>query len=47
MRKYNREIPKCTKSKNHNWKDSVKKYGETGICTRCGYDVFEDNYRED
>lgn len=38
----NKEIPKCKKGKNHKWKGSA----ETGICLKCGYDVFDGCYKE-
>lgn len=38
----NSKIPRCTSGKNHKWKGSA----ETGICLKCGYDVFDGCYKE-
>lgn len=38
----NKKVPACKKGKNHKWKGSE----ETGICLKCGYDVFDECYRE-
>lgn len=46
MRKFNRKVPNCTKGKYHNWRDSDKVFGEIGRCTKCGYDAFDDCYKE-
>lgn len=35
------KIPLCLKG-NHKWKDS----SETGICLKCGYDVFDRCYKQ-
>lgn len=35
------QIPKCKFGKNHKWKSSP----ETGICLKCGYDVFDECYK--
>lgn len=39
----NQQVPPCKKGKNHRWKGSP----ETAICTKCGYDVFEECYKEE
>jgi hypothetical protein len=36
------KIPRCLKGKNHKWKGSP----ETAICLKCGYDVFDNCYKE-
>ena len=41
-----KNVPNCTKGKNHRWKESHLVFGESLICTRCGYDVCEQRYRE-
>ena len=33
-------VPSCTKGKRHRWHDSE----ETGVCSKCGYDVFDERY---
>jgi len=38
----NQKIPVCKDGKNHKWKGSK----ETGICLKCGYDVFDECYKE-
>ena len=38
--------PPCKVGKYHAWKKGSFLYGETGICAKCGYDKFEDSYRE-
>ncbi len=38
----NGKVPKSKKGKNNKWKGS----SETGICLKCGYDVFDDCYKE-
>ena len=40
-----KEIPNCLIGKRHKWKGSTKRYGESDICIKCGYDRLEDNYR--
>ena len=46
IRKWGRKIPKWKIGKNHKWKGDLKKFGESGICIKCGYDVYDDYYRE-
>jgi hypothetical protein len=41
-----KNVPRCTKSKNHRWINSGEVFKESLICTRCGYDVCEQRYRE-
>ena len=36
------EIPSCINDKNHKWKGS----DESGVCQKCGYDVFDLCYRK-
>lgn len=39
-------LPLCELGrKNHAWKKGNKKYGESGVCAACGYDVFDDLHR--
>jgi len=37
-----KKVPRCKFGKNHKWKGSK----ETGICLKCGYDVFDGYYKE-
>jgi hypothetical protein len=46
IRRWGRNIPRCKDGKNHNWKDGVSKYGESGICLKCGYDICDGYYKE-
>ena len=46
IRRWGRKIPRCRKGKNHNWKNSSDKFGESGICIKCGYDSCDSYYRE-
>jgi hypothetical protein len=41
-----KDVPKCTKRKNHDWKKGAEIYNESLICGLCGYDVCEQRYRE-
>jgi len=41
-----KNVPNCTKGKNHRWKNSHLVFGESLICIKCGYDVCEDRYRK-
>ena len=34
------KIPSCINGKNHKWKGGE----ETGICLKCGFDVFDNCY---
>lgn len=38
--KWKDNIPACKKGKNHRWSKE-----ETGICIKCGYDVFDGYYK--
>lgn len=45
--RFRKIVPLCdSKNMRHNWKDSDKVYGETGICAICGYDQFDDTHRQ-
>jgi len=39
--RWRNKVPACIKGKNHSWKAE-----ETGICVKCGYDVFDECYKE-
>mgnify|MGYP001571120929 CR=1 FL=1 len=36
------QIPSCKIGKNHKWKGIL----ETAVCTKCGYDVFDNCYKK-
>lgn len=38
---------KCPIGKNHKWKGSEEKYGESFICIRCGWDALDHYFRRD
>ena len=40
--KWGKEIPACKDGKRHKWKGSA----ETGICLKCGFDVFDNCYKK-
>lgn len=44
--KYGKDAPKCLDNKRHQWKRGQDKFRESGICKRCGYDVFDECYRQ-
>ena len=45
-KKQRANLPLCVLGgKNHAWKLGSKLYNESGICGRCGYDLFDDLYR--
>jgi len=37
--KWGRIVPRCTRGKNHRYNTS-----ETGVCSKCGFDVFDMQY---
>jgi hypothetical protein len=39
-----RRAPPCKDGKRHQWKKGADKYRQSGICARCGYDVFDQMY---
>lgn len=38
---YGEEIPRCKIGKNHRWKGA----SESEICRKCGYDIFDEQYK--
>jgi hypothetical protein len=47
MTRYGIKVPQCKKGLYHSWKQGYEIYGESGVCGKCGYDLFDQRYREE